>query len=128
MLGGHGTRFISAGEGRAIAELDFRPELAPLTGMFHVGVIVSFAEETASSAAMWEFNPTAELRPDLIPLTFQLSVNLIRNTNRGTLRAEAEIIHRGRTTVLVESKVRDDQGRLIAAMVVTMLAPGALRR
>ena len=31
---------------------------------------------------MWETNPSGELRPELFPLTLQLSVNLIRNTDR----------------------------------------------
>ena len=85
MIGAHGTRFISAGEGKAWAELAFKPEL--------------------------------------FPLTIQLSVNLVGNAGQGTLTAEAEIIHRGRTTLVVEVKVRDQQGKLIATLVATQLAP-----
>jgi len=122
-LGAHGTRFVSAGEGRARAELEFRSELAPLTGLFHIGAIMTFAEETASAAGMWEFNPTRELRPDLIPLTFQLNFNQVRNASRGKLLANAEIVHRGRTLVVVEVKVYDDNSKLIATMTVTQMAP-----
>ncbi|HJU29786.1 MAG TPA: PaaI family thioesterase, partial [Candidatus Binataceae bacterium] len=104
-LGAHGVRFVNAGEGRARAELEFRPELAPLTGVFHIGAIMTFAEETASAAGMWEFNPTRELRPDLIPLTFQLNFNQLRNAGRGKLMADAEIVYRGRTILVVEVKV-----------------------
>lgn len=122
-LGGLGTKFISAGEGRARAELVFKPEHAPLTGRFHIGAIMTFAEETASSAGMWEFNPTRELRPDLIPLTFQVNFHQVRNTNRGKLVAEAEIVHRGRTLLVVQSKVWDDEDKLVATMTVTQMAP-----
>jgi 1,4-dihydroxy-2-naphthoyl-CoA hydrolase len=122
-LGAHGVRFISAGEGRARAELEFRPELAPLTGMFHIGAIMTFAEETASAAGMWQFNPTNALKPDLIPLTFQLNFNQVRNASRGKLMADAEIVHRGRTLLVVEVKVHDDDGKLIATMSVTQMAP-----
>ena len=59
----------------------------------------------------------------LFPLTLQLSVNLIRNTNRGTLTAEAQVLHRGRTTIVVEVMITDDQQRLIASMMATLLAP-----
>ena len=59
--------------------------------MFHAGAIIALADETATSAAMWETNPTAEFRPELFPLTLQLSANLMRNTNQGTLTAEAEM-------------------------------------
>jgi uncharacterized protein (TIGR00369 family) len=85
MIGSHGTRFISAGEGKALAELRFKPEL--------------------------------------FPLTIQLSVNLVGNAGQGTLTAEAEIIHRGRTTLVVQVKVKDDREKLIATLVATQLAP-----
>lgn len=123
MIASHGTRFLTAGQGRAVSELEFKPELTQLTGFFHAGAIIAFADETATAASMWETNPTGEFKPELFPLTLQISVNLIRNTNQGVLRAEAEIIHRGRTTLVVEVKVRDEQGKLIASLLVTQLAP-----
>ena len=61
-------------------------------GLFHAGAIIALADETATAAATWETDPTAEFRPELFPLTVQMSVNLIRNANRGTLVAEAEIV------------------------------------
>ena len=125
MIESHGTRFVSVGPGRAVAELDFKPTLAQLTGRFHTGAIVAFADETATCAAMWETNPSGVLRPELFPLTLQLSVNLIRNTDRGTLTAEAQIVHRGRTTLVVEVQVFDDRRRLIAKLAATQLAPAA---
>jgi len=125
MIESHGTRFVSVGAGRAVAELDFKPTLAQLTGRFHAGAIVAFADETATCAAMWETNPSGELRPELFPLTLQLSVNLIRNADGGTLTAEAKIVHRGRTTLVVDVEVFDDQRRLIAKLAATQLAPAA---
>lgn len=123
MIASHGTRFLSAGEGRAVARLAFRPELGQLTGLFHAGAIVALADEAATAAALTTTNPGGDPRPDLFPLTIQLSANLIRNTNRGALTAEAEIVHRGRTTIVVDVRVRDDEGRLIATLAATQLAP-----
>jgi 1,4-dihydroxy-2-naphthoyl-CoA hydrolase len=123
MIAAHGTRFLSAGQGRASAQLDFKPELAQLTGLFHAGAIIALADETATAAAMWETNPTGDFRPELFPLTVQMSANLIRNTNRGTLLAEAEVVHRGRTTLVVDVRVSDEQQRLVAKFVATLLAP-----
>ncbi|MBI4640217.1 MAG: PaaI family thioesterase [Candidatus Tectomicrobia bacterium] len=123
MIEYHGTQFITAGQGRAVARLDFKPELTQLTGLFHAGAIIALADETATVAAMWETNPTGEFKPELFPLTLQLSTNLIRNTNHGTLTAEAQVIHRGRTTIVVEVKVTDDRPRLIATLVATLLVP-----
>ena len=123
MIASHGTRFVTAGEGRARAQLDFKPELTQLTGLFHAGAIIALADETATAAAMWELNPTGDFRPELFPLTLQMSANLIRNTNQGTLVAEAEVVHRGRTTLVVDVRVSDERQRLIAKLVATLLAP-----
>jgi uncharacterized protein (TIGR00369 family) len=125
MIESHGTRFVSVGAGRAVAQLDFKPTLAQLTGRFHAGAIVALADETATCAAMWETNPSGELRPELFPLTIQLSVNIVRNAGSGTLTAEAKIVHRGRTTLVVDVEVFDDQRRLIAKLAATQLAPAA---
>ena len=123
MIGLHGTRFLRVGQGPTVAELSFKPELTQLTGLFHAGAIMALADEAATAAAMWETNPSGEFRPELFPLTVQFSVNLIRNTNRGTLTAEAEVVHRGRTTIVVDVKVRDEDKRLVAKAVATLLAP-----
>ena len=60
-----------------------------------------------------------------LPLTLQLSVNLIRNTGQGTLTAEAHIVHGGRTTLVVGVDVFDDRRRLIGKLAATQLAPAA---
>jgi acyl-coenzyme A thioesterase PaaI-like protein len=41
---------------------------------------------------------------------FPVRVNLIGAMNRGTLAAEAEIVHRGRTTMVVDVRVYDAFG------------------
>jgi 1,4-dihydroxy-2-naphthoyl-CoA hydrolase len=118
---------IHAGEGRARGRCEFKPHLQQLTGLFHAGVIMGLADTTATAAAMWEVNSdlqsNGELRPELLPLSIQVSTNLIRNTDRGTLTADAELIHRGKSTIVAEVRVTDDQSRLIAKATVTMLVP-----
>ena len=47
------------------------------------------------------------------------------HAKRGTLTAEAEIVHRGHTTLAVEVTVLDDERRLLARLVATQLAPAA---
>ena len=123
MIAAHGTRFIEAGEGRARAELTFKPELSQLTGRFHAGAIVALADEAATAAAMWETNPSGEFRADRFPVTVQLSVNLIRNASQGTLTAEARVIHRGRTTIVIDVDVVDADRRLVARLTATQIAP-----
>ncbi len=116
---------LEAGEGRARCRMEFKPHLRQLTGLFHAGAVVGLADTAATAAAMWELNPTGEFRPELFPLSIQVSANLIRNTNRGALTAAAQLIHRGKSTMVAEVRVIDDQGRLIAKVTVTLMVPKA---
>jgi len=116
-----GTRFLEISTDRAIAELPFRRDLAQLTGLFHGGVILSLADETATACALATVMPDDEWDPEKFPLTIQLSANLIRNTNAGKLIAEAIPLHKGRTSMVLQTTVRDDQGRVIAIVTATLL-------
>ncbi len=114
---------VHVGEGRARGRVEFKPRLRQLTGLFHAGAIMGLADTTATAAAMWEINPDGDFRPELFPLSIQVSTNLIRNTDRGALTADAELVHRGKTTMVADVRVTDDRSRLIAKATVTMLIP-----
>jgi 1,4-dihydroxy-2-naphthoyl-CoA hydrolase len=116
-----GTHFIEVSAERAVAELAFRPDLAQLTGLFHAGVILSLADETATACSMANVMPDDTWDPAKFPLTIQLSANLIRNTNTGKLIAEAIPLHRGRTSMVMQTTVRDEQGRVMAVVNATLL-------
>jgi 1,4-dihydroxy-2-naphthoyl-CoA hydrolase len=116
-----GTRFLEVSAERAVAELAFRPDLAQLTGLFHGGVILSLADETATACSVASVMPDGMWDPAKFPLTIQLSANLIRNTNTGKLIAEAVPLHRGRTSMVIQTTVRDEQGRVMALITATLL-------
>ncbi len=116
-----GTRFLEVSGARAVAELAFRPDLTQLTGLFHGGVIVSLADETATACSMHAVMPDGTWDPGKFPLTIQLSANLIRNTNAGKLIAEAVPLHKGRASMVIQTTVRDDDGRVIAVVTATQL-------
>jgi uncharacterized protein (TIGR00369 family) len=116
-----GTRFLEVSAERAVAELSFRPDLAQLTGLFHGGVIVSLADETATACSLATVMPDGTWEPEKFPLTIQLNANLIRNTGAGRLIAEAIPVHRGRTSMVMQTTVRDEQGRLMAVVTATLL-------
>jgi 1,4-dihydroxy-2-naphthoyl-CoA hydrolase len=116
-----GTHFLEVSAERAVAELAFRPDLAQLTGLFHGGVILSLADETATACSVASVMPDGAWDPAKFPLTIQLSANLIRNTNTGKLIAEAVPLHRGRTSMVMQTTVRDEQGRVMALITATLL-------
>jgi uncharacterized protein (TIGR00369 family) len=116
-----GTRFLEVSGERAVAELAFRPDLTQLTGVFHGGVIVSLADETATACSMHAVMPDGTWDPGNFPLTIQLSANLIRNANAGKLIAEAVPLHKGRTSMVMQTTVRDADERVIAVVTATQL-------
>jgi len=116
-----GTHFLEVSAERAVAELAFRPDLAQLTGLFHGGVILSLADETATACSVASVMPDGAWDPAKFPLTIQISANLIRNTNTGKLIAEAVPLHRGRTSMVMQTTVRDEQGRVMALITATLL-------
>jgi uncharacterized protein (TIGR00369 family) len=116
-----GTRFIEVSPARAVAELAFRPDLGQLTGVFHGGVILSLADETATACGVAAIMPDGTWDATKFPLTIQLNANLIRNTNTGKLIAEAVPMHQGRTTMVMHITVRDEPGRLIAVVTATLM-------
>ncbi len=122
MIASHGTRFVEVSAERAVLQLDFKPELTQMTGLFHAGAIIGLADEACTALASAHAMQTG-WDPARFPLTIQLSANLIRNAGRGTLVAEALPIHKGRTTVVVQSTVKDEAGRLLATVTATQLVP-----
>jgi 1,4-dihydroxy-2-naphthoyl-CoA hydrolase len=123
MIASHGTRFVRVSAERAVLELDFKPELTQMTGLFHAGAIISLADEACTALASAHAMAGGVWDPSKFPLTVQLSANLIGNVDRGTLTAEALPVHKGRTTVVVQSTVKDDQGRLLATVTATQIIP-----
>jgi uncharacterized protein (TIGR00369 family) len=120
-IAARGTHFIEVSAERAVAELAFRPDLAQLTGLFHGGVILSLADETATACSLATVMPDGVWDPTKFPLTIHLGANLIRNTNTGKLIAEAVPVHRGRTTMVMQITVRDEQGQVMALVTATLL-------
>jgi len=119
-----GLKIIEVTSARAVAEIPFTPQLQQLTGVFHAGALLTLADTTATLASMYWSSGTLDGSADQFPFTIQLSTNFLRNTNHGTVRAEATPVHRGRTTMVVETRVSDAGGRLLIVVTTTHLFVG----
>ncbi len=125
MLALVGFEPVGVGEGRCVATMVARPDLLQPMGMLHTGAIVTLADAAATFAALTVTDPEATMEPERFPLAVQVSVNLVRNTREGMLSATAIARHPGRTTQVVETEVRDEQGRLLALATTThVVVPG----
>jgi len=112
-----GTRLLRAEGGKALLQRTLDPGLSPWAAP---GAIITLGSAAAVAASASVLDP---LPSDVPPLTTQVSVNLFREASRGALTAEAATIYRGRSTLVVDVKVRDEQQCLVATLVVTQLAP-----
>lgn len=119
-----GIRLLDISDDRAVAEMPFSPDVQQLTGVFHAGALISLADTTATFACLYWTNGTLGGPQEPFPFTIQLSTNVIHNTGSGTIRAEAAAIHRGRTTLVVETRVTTTTGRLLIIVTTTHLRIG----
>lgn len=127
MLETVGLRLLEVNEQRALAEMEFQPGLAQLTGVFHTGALLTLADSAATAVSMHAVDPAGAVDATAFPLAIQLSANLIRNVGAGKVTAEARPLHRGRTTLVVETTLRDEQGRLLAVVTTTHLVLSGVR-
>lgn len=116
-----GARRVEASAERAVVEMDFRPEVQQLTGLFHTGALLALADSAATLLCMHIVSPAGELAPNRFPLAVQLSANLLRNTGEGTITAVARPAHRGRTMIVVNTDLTDGGGRTLAQVTTTHL-------
>ena len=109
-----GLRPVEESEDRVVMEMPYGPNVRQGTGVFASGALIQLADVAATMACFHVMDPS-RTRTDLpFPLAVQISANLMRNTDHGKAIAEAKVVHKGRTMMVVESSVRDDEGRLLA--------------
>ncbi|MDP9237857.1 MAG: PaaI family thioesterase [Chloroflexota bacterium] len=118
-----GLRPIAEDDDRVVMEMPMSRNVRQGTGVFAAGALMQLADVAATIVCQRASGSTAE-NPKPFPLSVQISMNLLRNTNRGKATAESRMVHRGRTMTVVESKVHDDDGRLLCIVTSTHIAPG----
>lgn len=89
----------------AILRLDIRPESKNPYGMVHGGAIYTLADDATGTAAHTDGRSY---------VTQTSSMQFLRNQPEGTIRAEARVRHRGKSTCLVNVDITGEGGKLIA--------------
>jgi uncharacterized protein (TIGR00369 family) len=111
-----GFNYTSVSEGSATFEMVIDPARhGNVMGTLHGGVIATLAD----SAMGFAFAST--LAEEESFATLEMKVSFLRPVWRATLSATANVVHRGRTTGLVECRIIDERDRLIAHATCTCL-------
>jgi 1,4-dihydroxy-2-naphthoyl-CoA hydrolase len=108
-----GIEIISADHDGVTAELPWAVERCTAGGLLHGGAIMSLADTAGGLLAF------LNLPDGTTTATLSSSTQFTRGVREGRVIATAGILHRGRTTIVVETDVCDDRGRLLARVTQT---------
>jgi uncharacterized protein (TIGR00369 family) len=101
---------------RVVAALTIREELCTSGGIAHGGAIMAFADTVGALGTM------VNLREGQGTTTLESKTNFFTGSPIGTrLIAEATPLHRGRRTQVWETRISNEQGRLVAKVTQTQM-------
>lgn len=107
-----GAKVLGAHEGMARVLLPYRRHLCNSRGMVHGGFVSTLADLAGAMALL------SKLEADQFTATIEMSVNFLKPA-RSDLTAEAQVLKRGSRVGTAFVQVRDAQGTLTAAALVS---------
>ncbi len=102
---------------KVVLSMDCAPALCTVNGILHGGVIMGLADSAGGACALLNL-PEGSAGTT----TIESKTNFLGAVRRGAVSATSKPLHRGGTTTVVETEVRDDSGKLIAKVTQTQLA------
>ena len=103
------------GDGYARFSMPLRREFMQANGVMQGGLIVAMADETIAHAIMSVLNPEDNIA------TIELKNNFLATVRKGTVTSEATVFKKGRTLIVGDSIVSDDNGKIITRTTATFL-------
>ncbi len=113
-----GIRAIEVGPQLAVAEFEVGSGVKTRTGYVHAGAMMSLADTIATYLAVAHIKGSYDNR-DRFPVAIGLTSQIVSNVQEGLVRAEAHVVHGGRTLIVVETRVTSGEGRLLALVNTT---------
>ena len=111
-----GVRFIEAAPERLLAEIDVTDALCTVPGIMHGGAIMAFADTLGGVAT------SLNLPPGAGTTTIESKTNFFAPGRTGeTVRGECIALHRGKRTMVWQTRVTGPDGRLLALVTQTQI-------
>jgi len=111
-----GMRVTEATPDRITAEMVVRDDLCTRPAVLHGGAVMAFADTLGAYATM------LNLREGFTTTTLESKTNFIAAAPVGTrISGECTPLHRGRRTMVWQTRVTSDGGRLIALVTQTQM-------
>ena len=101
---------------KVVLSLDWSPSLCTANGVLHGGVIMALADSAGGACAVLNLPDGATSTA-----TIESKTNFVGSVRGGAVTATSTPLHRGQTTVVVETEVRDASGKLVAKVTQTQI-------
>jgi 1,4-dihydroxy-2-naphthoyl-CoA hydrolase len=111
-----GIQFTEVGPERVVASMEVRPELCTTGAVLHGGAIMAFADTLGAVATF------ANLPKGARTTTIESKTNFLGAAPAGSrVIGECTPFHRGRTTMVWQTLVRSEAGKLCAVVTQTQM-------
>jgi uncharacterized protein (TIGR00369 family) len=111
-----GIELLEAADDRVVARMQVRPDLCTAGGILHGGAVMAFADTLGAIGTV------VNLPPDTRTTTTDSSTKFLAGAPKGSIViGECTAFHRGRTTMVWQTLVRTESGKLCAVVTQTQL-------
>jgi uncharacterized protein (TIGR00369 family) len=108
-----GIRLLTATPAEVRGEMDWAAERCTTAGVVHGGALMTLADSLGGVCAF------LNLPADASTSTIESKTNFFRAVREGTVLGTTKPVHVGRTTIVVQTDVRDGDDRLVALVTQT---------
>ena len=110
-----GIEFIELAPERVLATLAIRDDLRTVGGALHGGTLMAFADTVGAVATVLNLPVGAGTT------TLESKTNFFAAGRSGAVRAETTPLHRGKRTMVWQTRVTDESGRLLSMTIQTQM-------
>lgn len=107
--------FVEASPERVVARLTIRDELRTVGGALHGGTLMALADTLGAVATVLNLPTGAGTT------TLESKTNFFAAGRSGTVRAETTPLHRGKRTMVWQTRVTDEAGRMLSLTIQTQI-------
>jgi len=108
-----GMEITEIKEGESRIQMPFKQDLTHPYRIVHGGAIASLADSAVAMALIGLVDPKDRIT------TIEFKINFFVSVDKGGLKANAKIIHKGSKTAVGDVEVINEEGRLVAKVIAT---------
>jgi uncharacterized protein (TIGR00369 family) len=114
-----GFEGVEGGPESVVLRGSWAPEHCTAAGVLHGGYLMTLADAAAATLAY------LNLPDGATTATIEAKTNFLAPVRDGAVTARAELVHAGRTTIVLQVDITDNAGRLVTRTLQTQAVIGA---